>query len=52
MIYKISNEKWQLFCFLSFVECKEKIEKAYLTDTCLAAQDEFKKYPDYFKIYY
>jgi Fic family protein len=27
-------------------------EKGYLSDTCLAAQDEFKKYLDYFKIPY
>ncbi len=27
-------------------------EKDYLTDTCLAAQDEFKKYLDYFRIGY
>ena len=27
-------------------------EKGYLTDTCLAAQDEFKKYLDYFRIAY
>jgi Fic family protein len=27
-------------------------EKGYLTDTCLAAQDQFKKYLDYFRIAY
>ena len=27
-------------------------EKGYLTDTCLAAQDQFKKYLDYFRITY
>ena len=27
-------------------------EKGYLTDTCLAAQDQFKKYLDYFRIKY
>ena len=27
-------------------------EKGYLTDTCLAAQDMFKKYLDYFRIEY
>ncbi len=27
-------------------------EKGYLTDTCLSAQDTFKKYPDRFKILY
>lgn len=27
-------------------------EKGYLTDTCLAAQDKFKKYLDYFRIEY
>ena len=27
-------------------------EKGYLTDTCLSAQDRFKKYLDYFKIPY
>ena len=27
-------------------------EKGYLTDTCLAAQDDFKKYLDYFRIKY
>ena len=27
-------------------------EKGYLTDTCLAAQDKFKKYLDYFKVPY
>lgn len=27
-------------------------EKGYLTDTCLTAQDEFKKYLDYFRIAY
>ena len=27
-------------------------EKGYLTDTCLSAQDKFKKYLDYFKVPY
>lgn len=27
-------------------------EKGYLTDTCLSAQDTFKKYLDNFRIYY
>ena len=27
-------------------------ERGYLTDTCLAAQDKFKKYLDYFRISY
>ena len=27
-------------------------EKGYLTDTCLAAQDQYKAYLDYFKILY
>ncbi len=27
-------------------------EKGYLIDTCLAAQDKFKKYLDYFKVAY
>lgn len=27
-------------------------EKGYLTDTCLSAQDTFKKYLDYFRIPY
>lgn len=27
-------------------------EKGYLTDTCLFAQDKFKKYLDYFRIQY
>ena len=27
-------------------------EKGYLTDTCLSAQDTFKKYLDYFRINY
>lgn len=29
-----------------------KSEKGYLIDTCLTAQDKFKKYLDYFKIPY
>jgi len=27
-------------------------EKGYLTDTCLSAQDKFKKYLEYFKVQY
>ncbi len=30
----------------------QKGKGAYLTDTCLAAQDKFKKYLDYFRIGY
>ncbi|MEG2930138.1 MAG: cell filamentation protein Fic, partial [Oscillospiraceae bacterium] len=29
-----------------------KTEKGFLTDTCLAAQDKFKKHLDYFRIKY
>ncbi len=31
---------------------KWKSERGYLTDTCLAAQDKFKKYLDYFRVPY
>ena len=30
----------------------DRVEKGYLMDTCLAAQDKFKKYLEYFKVPY
>ena len=40
--------------YLSVKEIAEKwnYEKEYLVDTCLAAQDKYKAYLDYFKIKY
>lgn len=45
----ISDEN-KMFYYRGLQEWKN--EKGYLTDTCLAAQDVFKKYLDYFRIPY
>ncbi len=45
----ISNSK-KLYYYRGLHEWKT--QKGYLTDTCLAAQDTFKKYLDYFRIRY
>lgn len=45
----ISDEN-KMFYYRGLHEWKN--EKGYLTDTCLAAQDAFKKYLDYFRIKY
>lgn len=44
------DEELKLFYYRGLNEWKS--EKGYLLDTCLAAQDKFKKYLDYFKISY
>jgi len=46
----IIDEKLKLFYYRGLHEWKS--EKGYLIETCLAAQDKFKKYLDYFKINY
>ena len=46
----IINDDKKLFYYRGLAEWNS--EKGYLTDTCLAAQDEFKKYLDYFRIAY
>ncbi len=46
----IIDEELKLYYYRGLREWKN--EKGYLTDTCLAAQDKFKKYLDYFKIMY
>jgi len=46
----IIDEKLKLFHYRGLHEWKS--EKGYLIETCLAAQDKFKKYLDYFKINY
>ena len=46
----IINEELKMFYYRGLSEWTR--EKGYLTDTCLTAQDKFKKYLDYFKISY
>ena len=46
----IIDEKLKMFYYRGLKEWKQ--EKGYLTDTCLAAQDQFKVYLDYFRIEY
>lgn len=46
----IIDEELKLFYYRGLHEWKT--ERGYLTDTCLAAQDKFKKYLDYFRISY
>lgn len=44
----IIDDKLKTFYYRGLKECKQ--EKGYLVDTCLAAQDQFKVYLDYFRI--
>ena len=46
----IIDEELKMFYYRGLSEWTR--ERGYLTDTCLAAQDKFKKYLDYFKILY
>lgn len=46
----IIDEDLKMFYYRGLSEWAQ--ERGYLTDTCLAAQDKFKKYLDYFKISY
>ena len=46
----IIDEELKLFYYRGLSEWQR--ERGYLQDTCLAAQDKFKKYLDYFKIPY
>lgn len=46
----IIDEDLKLFYYRGLNEWPR--ERGYLTDTCLAAQDKFKKYLDYFRIPY
>ncbi|MHC5229885.1 Fic family protein [Enterococcus sp. LJL99] len=46
----IIDEELKLFYYRGLIEWET--EKGYLVDTCLAAQDTFKKYLDYFRILY
>ena len=46
----IIDDDMKLFYYRGLHEWSS--EKGYLTDTCLAAQDKFKKYLDYFRIGY
>ncbi|MBQ7301587.1 MAG: Fic family protein [Clostridia bacterium] len=46
----IIDEELKMFYYRGLSEWTR--ERGYLTDTCLAAQDKFKKYLDYFKISY
>ena len=46
----IVTERLKLFYYRGLREWQQ--EKGYLRDTCLTAQDEFKKYLDYFEISY
>lgn len=46
----IIDDELKLFYYRGLKEWNN--EKGYLTDTCLAAQDKFKKYLDYFRIEY
>ena len=46
----IIDDELKLFYYRGLHEWKS--EKGYLIETCLAAQDKFKKYLDYFKINY
>lgn len=46
----IIEDKIKMFYYRGLKEWNQ--EKGYLTDTCLSAQDTFKKYLDYFRISY
>ena len=46
----IIDEELKMFYYRGLSEWT--LERGYLTDTCLAAQDKFKRYLDYFKIPY
>lgn len=46
----IIEDKLKLFCYRGLKEWGK--EKGYLMDTCLAAQDRYKAYLDYFRIAY
>lgn len=46
----IINEQYRMFYYRGLKEWDS--EKGYLRDTCLSAQDQFKKYLDYFRIAY
>lgn len=51
----VSGNRWQWTCrklyyYRGLKECNQ--EKGYLTDTCLAAQDKYKAYLDFFRIKY
>ena len=46
----IIDEDLKMFYYRGLSEWNN--EKGYLTDTCLAAQDKFKKYLEYFKVPY
>lgn len=46
----IIDEDLKMFYYRGLSEWNN--EKGYLTDTCLAAQDKFKKYLEYFKVQY
>ena len=46
----IIDENLKMFYYRGLSEWKN--EKGYLTDTCLSAQDKFKKYLEYFKVPY
>ena len=46
----IIDEELKMFYYQGLSEWSR--ERGYLTDTCLTAQDKFKKYLDYFKILY
>lgn len=46
----IIDDKLKMFYYRGLKEWKQ--EKRYLIDTCLAAQDQFKMYLDYFRIEY
>ena len=46
----IIDEESKMFYYRGLHEWK--LERGYLMDTCLAAQDKFKKYLDYFRVPY
>ena len=46
----IIDEELKLYYYRGLHEWKS--ERGYLRDTCLAAQDKFKRYLDYFRIAY
>ena len=46
----VIDERFKLFYYRGLAEWKR--ERGFLTDTCLAAQDQFKAWLDYFKIVY
>ena len=46
----IIDDSLKMFYYRGLSEWNK--EKGYLTDTCLSAQDKFKKYLEYFKVPY